>query len=312
MATVERVFRKKIRRRKKMTKGERLFAIFAWTFFILFSIVSVYPVLHIVAASFSGMYDLYYSGKAFLIPKRPTIQSYVEILFHRSNIRQAALITIGRTALGTAAGLLANAFLAYILSRKKFLFKSGLSLFWIFTMYATAGWVPMIVIFRHLHLLSSFWVYILPCMISAFHVLVIKTYMENIPDSLEESAQLEGAGHLKIFWSIVSPICKPMYATIAFFIAVQHWNSWFDSLLYNRMDYKLSTLQYELVKYMTATVSSPTSTNIHSPSDPAVNGITPQSISAVVCVLTILPVIILYPFLQKYFANGLRIRGIKD
>ncbi|MBR5937859.1 MAG: carbohydrate ABC transporter permease [Clostridiales bacterium] len=312
MATVEHVSKKKIRRRKKMTKGDRLFAIFAWTFFIFFSIVSVYPVLHIVAASFSGAYDLFYSGKAFLIPKRPTIQSYVEILFHRSNIRQAALITIGRTALGTAAGLLANAFLAYILSRKKFLFKSGLSLFWIFTMYATAGWVPMVILFKRLRLLSSFWVYILPGLISAFHVLVIKTYMGNIPDSLEESAQLEGAGHLKIFWSIVSPICKPVYATIAFFIAVQHWNSWFDALLYNRMCYKLSTLQYELVKYMTATVSAPTSTNIHSPTDPEVNGITPQSISAVVCVLTILPVIILYPFLQKYFANGLRIRGIKD
>ncbi len=313
MATVERISKKKIRRRKKMTKGDRIFSVFVWGFFILVSLLIVYPLLHMIALSFSGKYDLAHSGGLYLIPGNPTLENYKEFLFNRINVPQAFLVTTARTVLGTITALLANAFLAYILSRKKFLFKSGLSLFWIFTMYAAAGYIPTIVLFMRLHLTNSFWVYIIPGMVSAFHVLVIKTYMENIPDSLEESAQLEGAGHLKIFWNIVSPICKPVYATIAFFIAVSHWNSWFDAFLFNRMAQKYTTLQFEIMKYLTSIFSAQTGTIsrnavvIEEVHRPAVQALIPAA-----CILTMLPVIILYPFFQKHFINGLRIRGVKD
>ena len=306
MATVERVSRKKIRCRKKMTRGERLFAGFAWAFLILCSIVAVYPVLHMIALSFSGDYDFVKSGGLYLIPAEPTIDNYTQVIFRWKNFRSGFLTTIERTVLGTAMALAANALLSYVLSRKKFLFKSQLSLFWLFTMYASAGMIPTIILYKKLGLLQTFWVYVIPGMVSAFHVMVMKTYMEQIPDSLEESAQIEGAGHLKIFWSVVSPICKPVYAAIALFIAVQQWNSWFDALLYNRYNDKLTTLQYEIAKWVASSYATQTGTV------EAVHANSPRLVVSAACVLTILPVIIIYPFFQKCFVTGLRIRGVKE
>ena len=216
----------------------------------------------------------------------------------------------------------ANAMLAYILSRKRFMFRSALYRFWVFTLAAPVALLPQFAIFRSMHLVQTFWVYIIPTLVSVFHVMVMKTYMEAIPDSLEESAQLDGAGYVKIFCSIVSPLCKPVYATIAFFIAVNQWNSWFDAMLYNRMLTKYTTLQYELMKYLTQNAvasSSSISTAESSAASSQIIGTysyenrpTPKTLAAAISVVTIIPVIALYPFFQRYFVSSLTIRGIKD
>ena len=134
--------------------------------------------------------------------------------------------------------------------------------------------------------------------------------MKGIPDSLEEAAKLDGAGYVRIFWSIISPVCMPVYAAIALFIATVQWNSWFDAMIYNKFMPQYTTLQYEIMKYTFYTMHIRSETNtIHKPEPLPV---TPRTLRSALAVVSMLPLLILYPFLQKYFVSGLTIRGVKD
>ena len=141
-------------------------------------------------------------------------------------------------------------------------------------------------------------------------MLIMKNYFQStIPDSLEESAQLDGAGYTTIFLKIYSPLCKPVYATVALFVAVGQWNSWFDAMLYNRMNTKLTTLQYELMKLLSAVTNQGGSAETLKN---AVGAVTPTSVRAAATIITMLPIICIYPFLQKYFVTGLTLGGVKE
>ena len=133
--------------------------------------------------------------------------------------------------------------------------------------------------------------------------------MAGLPDSLEESAQLDGAGYMTVFIKIISPLCKPVYATIALFVAVYQWNSWFDAMLYNRMSDRFTTLQYELMKLLSTVMQQSGSAEA---AKNVVNAVTPNSVRAAATILTMLPIICLYPFLQRYFVTGLTIGGVKE
>ncbi len=300
-----------LERKKKMAKEDLIFTIFNTAFLVLFAVVTLYPVLNTLAYSFNEGNDAVRGG-IHLLPRRWSLRNYEEILFERPGIRVGAKITVLRTIIGTLTSLAANALLSFILSRKKFLFKSSLSLFWVITMYASGGLIPTLILFRYLHLTSSFWVYVIPGMVSAFNIMVLRTYMAAIPDSLEEAAQLEGAGYMRIFVSIVTPLCKPVYATIALFVAVYHWNSWFDAMLYNRFDPQYTTLQYELRKLLDSVSATTGQTSGTAVTEAAANTITPITVRAAATIATMAPIIALYPFLQRYFVTGLTIGGVKE
>lgn len=176
-------------------------------------------------------------------------------------------------------------------------------------MYVNGGMIPIFLLYKNLSLTGSFWVYIIPGMISAFNMLVLRTYMLGLPDSLEESAQLDGAGYMTIFLRIISPLCKPVYATIVVFVAVGQWNSWFDAMLYNRMKTEYTTLQYELMKLLSSVMQQGGSADTMKN---AANAITPNSIRAAATIVTMLPIICVYPFLQRYFVTGLTLGGVKE
>ena len=309
MASLENIASTKIKIRKKKTPSDIVFDVIVYAVLILFAAVVLYPVINMLAYSFSDGRDAIY-GRIHLLPHVWSTKSYESVLFERESIRNGAVTTIARTLIGTAIGVVANAFLAFILSRKKFIFKKGLSLFWIITIYAQAGIIPTLCLYRKLHLDNSFWVYIIPGIISGIYVLVMRTYMKGIPDSLEEAAKLDGAGYVRIFWSIISPICMPVYAAIALFIATAQWNSWFDAMIYNRFSPQYTTLQYELMKYFNYLVSSRTLPGtIHRQESYPFR---PRTLRSALAVITMLPLFIIYPFLQKYFVSGLTIRGVKD
>jgi putative aldouronate transport system permease protein len=309
MASLENVSREKIRIRKRKAKSETVVDVIISVVLILFAIVVLYPLINTVAYSFSDGKDAIYGG-IHLLPRVWSLESYKELLTNRISIRNGAIVTIARTLIGAAVGVIANAFLAFILSRKKFIYSSALSLFWVITIYAQAGLIPVLCLYRRLHLTQSFWVYIVPGIISGIYVLVMRTYMKSIPDSLEEAAKLDGAGYIRIFWSIISPICMPVYAAIALFIATTQWNSWFDAMIYNRFSPKYTTLQYEMLKYFTYVVSARTDVNsIHGPQELPIS---PRTIRSALAIISMLPLLIIYPFLQKYFVSGLTIRGVKD
>ena len=297
----------KRKKRKKTSIANKIFVICNTTFMILFVIITLYPVLNTLALSFNDGTDALRGG-IYLWPRRWSLKNYITVM-QKDNLIRGAFITVMRTIVGTALSLFTNAILAFIVSRKRFLFKKQLSLFWVITMYVNGGLIPTFLLYKDLGMINSFSVYVIPGMISAFNMLVIRTYMNGISDSLEESAQLDGAGYLTIFTRIISPLCKPVYATIALFVAVWQWNSWFDAMLYNRMSDKLTTLQYELMKLLTSIMNQASSVE---GMRNAAGSVTPASVRSAATIVTMLPIVCLYPFLQRYFVTGMTLGGVKE
>ncbi len=293
--------------KKKKRAANAAFIIINTTVLIIFCIVTLYPILNTLAVSLNDGMDAVRGG-IYLLPRKFTWQNYYTVIT-KDNIPTAIKISVARTVLGTFLSMFVTALIAYVLSRKEFLFGRQVSLFYVLTMYVSGGLVPTMLLYKGLGLTNNFWVYIIPGMVSAFNIIVIRTYMNGLPDSFVESAQVDGAGHLKIFFRIILPLCKPVLATVALFIAVGQWNSWFDAMLYNYNRPDLTTLQYELMKLLTSVSQQQgsASTMKH-----AASQVTPVSIRSATAIFTALPIVCLYPFLQRYFISGMMIGGVKE
>ena len=291
----------------KRSVGDKIFVVCNIIFMFLFVLITIYPILNTLAISFNDGIDAV-KGGIHIFPRKFSLNNYRSV-FAMRNLTTGLFISVARTVLGTLIGLLFNAILAFLVSRRRFLLKKSLTAFWVVTMYVNGGMIPVLLLYKNLKLTSTFWVYIIPGIISAFNMLVMRTFMEGIPDSLEEAAQIDGAGYGTIFIKILSPLCKPMYATIALFIAVGHWNSWFDTMLYNRLSTEYTTLQYELMKLLSSVTSQSSKSDPNS-GDGA--NIQPVSVRAAASIVTMAPIVCLYPFLQKYFVSGLTIGGVKE
>ena len=292
----------------KSSAMDKVFVACNTIFLVLFVIITLYPVLNTVAISFNDGIDAVRGG-IHLWPRIFTLSNYKTVL-NQQNIITGAVVSVARTVLGTIFALVTNALLAYVVSRKRFLFRSQLSLFWVITMYVNGGMIPTLILYRNLNLTNSFWVYVIPGMISAFNVLVMRTFMEGLPSALEESAMIDGANDFTIFTRIISPLCKPVYATVALFVAVGHWNSWFDAMLYNRMNAEYTTLQYELMKLLSSVMQQ--SGSATTGGNTAAAAVTPITVRAAATVVAMLPIILLYPFLQRYFVSGMTIGSVKE
>lgn len=292
----------------KSTTEDKIFTVINTIIMVLFVIITLYPVLNTLAVAFNDGTDSLRGG-IHIWPRVWTLKNFTTVL-HKENLLTGAKISVARTVIGTALSVFLNAVLAFIISRKEFIFRRSLSLFWVITMYVNGGLIPVFLLYKTLGLTNSFWVYVIPGAISCFNMLVIRTYINNsIPNSLVESAQIDGAGYTTIFLKIISPLCKPVYATVALFAAVGQWNSWFDAMLYNRMSDKYTTLQYELMKLLSSVTNQGTSAEAMKN---AAGAVTPTSVRAAATILTMLPIICLYPFLQRYFVAGLTLGGVKE
>ena len=206
----------------KRSVGDRIFVVCNIIFMFLFVLITIYPILNTLAISFNDGIDAV-KGGIHIFPRKFSTNNY-RTVFGMKNLTTGLIISVARTILGTLFGVLASAILAFLVSRKRFLLKKPLTVFWVVTMYVNGGMIPVLLLYKTLHLTSTFWVYVIPGMVGAFNMLVMRTFMEGIPDSLEEAAQIDGAGYATIFIKILSPLCKPMYATVALFIAVGQWN----------------------------------------------------------------------------------------
>ncbi len=295
-------------RKIKSTTSDKVFTVFNTIIMVLFVVITLYPVLNTLAVAFNDGTDALRGG-IHIWPRMWTMNNFTTVL-QKENLLTGAKISVLRTVLGTLLSLFLNAVLAFIISRKEFVFQRSLSLFWVITMYVNGGLIPVFLLYKALGLTNSFWVYVIPGAISCYNMLVIRTYMNNsIPNSLVESAQIDGAGYTTIFVKIISPLCKPVYATVALFCAVGQWNSWFDAMLYNRMSDKYTTLQYELMKLLSSVTNQGTSAEAMKN---AAGAVTPTSVRAAATILTMLPIVCLYPFLQKYFVQGLTLGSVKE
>ncbi len=297
-------------KKQKTSFLDKVFVVCNSLFMIAFVVITLYPVLNTLAISFNDGIDAVRGG-IYLWPRMFTWKNYQTVLGIQ-NMITGAKITVLRTVLGTALALVLNALLAYVISRKRFLFKRELSLFWVVTMYVNGGLIPVFLLYRNLHLTGTFWVYIIPGAISAWNMLVLRTFMMGLPDSLEESAQLDGAGYWTIFVKIISPLCKPVYATVVLFVAVGQWNSWFDAMIYNRMKSEYTTLQYELMKLLSSVMQQSGNAANAAAAGASAATVTPVTVRSAATIATMLPIVCLYPFLQRYFVTGLTIGGVKE
>ena len=244
----------------RRTKGDIIFDTINTIFMVIFTIIILYPLLNMVAVSFNDGLDAL-KGGIYLWPRIFTTKNYSTVLSMK-NMGNAVRTSVLRTVIGTLSATFVTALLAYILSRKDFLFKKSLSLLYVVTMYVNGGLIPVFLVYKSLGLTNNFLVYVLPGMVPAFSMLVLRTYMNGLPDSLAESAMIDGAGHFTIFFRIILPLCMPVIATVALFTAVGQWNSWFDVMIYNRMSDNLTTLQYELMKLLSSVTNQKSNSEV--------------------------------------------------
>ena len=292
---------------KKYSRTDSVILGIGFTILGLFVLSIAIPIVYVVLASFMDPNVLNNQGLSFKI-KDWTLDAYRRVLENAMIWRgflNSFLYSLAFTVISVFVTLLA----AYPLSKKEFVGRKIFNIIFLITMFFGGGMIPTFLLYKQLGLTNSFGVYVIPGMVSAFNMLVIRTYMNGISDSLEESAQLDGAGYTTIFLKIYSPLCKPVYATVALFVAVGQWNSWFDAMLYNRMNSNLTTLQYELMKLLSSVTNQGTSVEAMKN---AAGSVTPTSVRAAATIITMLPIICIYPFLQKYFVAGLTLGGVKE
>jgi putative aldouronate transport system permease protein len=300
------------KRHKKISIKNFFYSLIIGLILTGFVILTIYPIINTIAISFNEALDAVRGGIYFW-PRKWTLNNYNTVL-HKESITTGLYVSVLRTAIGTITHLATTAMLAFVLSRKNFIFAKQISFLYVLTMYVNGGLIPGFLLNRGLGFMNSFWVYIIPGMVAAFNMLVIRTYMNGLPDSLEESAMIDGAGYFTVFTRIIVPLCKPVFATVALFIAVGQWNSWFDTMLFNRLNEDLTTLQYELMKLLSSVSQLSGDANISAQTSTATGStqVTTTSIRSAATILTCLPIVALYPFLQRYFVSGLTIGGVKE
>lgn len=273
-------------------------------------VVTLYPFLNVLAISLNDAVDTA-KGGLHIWPRKFTLANYMEVFSRNKQLLRAFVNSVLRTVIGTGLGLMSSTMLAYTLSRKDFIFRKSISRLLVLTMYVSGGLIPSYMLIRKLGLINNFWVYIIPSLLNAYNVIVIRSFIEDIPDSIEESARIDGASDFTIFYKIILPLSIPVLATVALFIAVGQWNSWFDTYLYARNNPKLTTLQYELMKILD---NANAQGNQLDPNNPLLQQAktTPESIKMAITVIATVPIIVTYPFLQKYFVSGLTLGAVKE
>lgn len=297
-------------KKRKLSTTDKVFYAVTYTIFVLIAFICIYPFYYLVINTISRN-DYVDLGLVMYKPVGFHLNNYINI-FKLDNVMNSAFISVSRTILGTALTLITTAILGYLFTKEHMKHRRLLYRMTIVTMYFSAGMIPVYMNIRMLGLLNNYWVYIIPGLIRVYNMVLVKTFIESLPASLEESAQIDGAGYVRRFISIVFPLSKPILATVGLFSAVSAWNSYMDTLLYIT-DSKLYTLQFTLYEYLnqaTAIASSINSMTDMSMLDRATQ-ISTTSVRNTMAIVTIIPIICVYPFIQRYYAQGMMIGAVK-
>jgi putative aldouronate transport system permease protein len=294
--------------RKKINWQDSIFEIILVVLCLFVIVVTLYPMLNVVAISFNDSMDSMRGGIK-IWPRVFSVKPY-ESIFSQKNFIHASMISVLRTLIGIATSVPIMVMVAYVLSRKEYMLRKITTSLMVFTMYISAGIIPVYFLMRNLGLVNSFWVYIIPPLAQAYFIIITRTYISSLPDSIMESAKIDGADHLTIIFKIIFPLVKPVVATLVLFVAVSQWNNWYDTFIYNSSNADLSTLQYELKKILASATAQGDANSMGN--SQGGNIMTPLSIRAAMTVVVSVPIMIVYPFLQKYFVGGLVVGGVKE
>ena len=274
-------------------------------------IVTLYPFWNILVLTLNDPVDTIRGG-IYLWPRLFTLNN-LKVIFSMEQLARAFGNSVLRTVIGAVFSVASITTLAYVMSRKDFVFHKTLQRIFIITMYVNGGLIPYYFVIKALGLRNSFLVYIIPMLLQPFYIFVTRSYLDGLPGSLQESAKIDGANDLYIFIKIIMPLSKPIISTILLFVAVDQWNAWFDTFIFVS-DKKLTTLQYELVKILSqSTASIKSYEDLRSKISGGSSIVTtPESIRMAITVVATLPILLVYPFVQKYFIHGLTLGAVKE
>lgn len=290
---------------KKESISRKAFNVLNVLFFLLIILICLYPLWYILIQSLS---DGANATHALLLPVNFTLENYRMILGHQ-DLGHALLISVLRTVIGTTLTVFGCMLLGYLFTKEDMPFRKFLYRMLTITMYVSGGLIPTYLVYKAYGINNTFWVYLLPAVIDAYYVILVKTFVESLPSAVEESAMLDGAGVLTIFLKIIMPMSLPIIATIAIYASVAQWNSWFDNHLYCINNENLETLQYLLYKYMREAQHIAQEMREKNPTMGV--KITPRGVRMTITMITIIPILLVYPFMQRYLEKGLLIGAVK-
>lgn len=273
-------------------------------FFVALIFITLYPFLNVLAISLNDPMDTMRNIN-FIIPRKFTFSNYTYV-FTENNLIQPFIMSVVRTVVGAGLGVICTAMIGYVLSRKDFYFNKLFTVIFVITMYVSGGMVPeYLLLTRTLGMGNTFAVYIVPGLVWVYNIILVRSFIDGLPMALQEAGKLDGANDFKIWYKIILPLCKPVLATVALFVAVGQWNSFMDTYLYAR---DLPTLQYVLYEIME---SASIQIDPHAVNQTA-STVSPLSVRMAITIIATVPIIIVYPFLQKYFVGGMTVGAVKD
>ena len=290
----------------KQSVGEKIFGVFNVIFLAVIAILCLYPFLYTVSISLSSAAEASRDG-LHLFPREISLTSYKMVLSD-PNIVNGYINSIIRTVLGTFLTVTASCIAAYPLARREMPHRALITFIIVFTMLFGGGMVPGYLLIKNLGFINTIWALVIPGMLGAFNIIIVKNFFQSLPESLIESARMDGAGEWRILFQIYIPLSKPVLATVALWSAVGHWNAWFDALLYITDDRK-QVLQTFLQRIV---IESGTQMMELGITDTSVLQFTGETIKAATIIVSILPIICVYPFVQKYFVKGIMLGGVKE
>ena len=301
--------REEKRIKMKQSMGSRIFDVCNVIFMIAFCITIFVPFWDVVVRSFSRAQDISYMH-INLFPKVWTLDAY-KYCFQDNEIITAFIVSVLRTILGTAVHAIVCCMAAYSLTRTEMPFRKFITAVLLIPMFFSAGMIPAYLNMKRLGLLNNFLVYVLPSGFSIYNTIIIRNYFFSIDKGMEEAASIDGEKKTKIFTSIIMPLSKPVIATVALWQMVGQWNAWFDNMMYCRRTANLTTLQYLLRRMLDSLTASTTTATSGVEAIGALVDTNPDTIKAATTILVVLPIVLIYPFLQKYFVKGIMVGAVK-
>ncbi|MBO7743200.1 carbohydrate ABC transporter permease [Paenibacillus sp. MWE-103] len=291
---------------------DKFISVVIYTLFSLFALLCVYPFYSIIINTISAN-DISAKGEVVFFPKHIHFQNYVDV-FKIPGLGTAALVSLGRTVIGTTLTVGASAFLGFMFSQEDMWGRKFWYRFTVITMFFNAGIIPWYLTMRSLHLTNNFLAYILPTIVAPFFIILVKTFVESLPKELQQAASIDGAGIMTLFFKIMLPISKPILATVAIFAAVDQWNSFQDTLLLVT-DNKLYSLQFILYNYINQASSLSTMVNLQNAGSTTMASLatkqTTTSIRMTVTIIVVAPILLIYPIFQRFFVKGIMIGAVK-
>ena len=309
----EKKYYKTHKKKQKFTVGDVIFNILNYAFFGIFTLSCIFPFYYLFINTISDN-SLVRIGAINFIPKGLHLQNYMSLL-GAEEILDAFVVSASRTLIGTSLMVVVSALAGYLMTKQEMWHRKVWYRFLVITMYFNAGLVPTYLNFLMLGLTENYLVYIIPAIVQPYNIILVKTYIESIPAELEESAFIDGASHMKIFRNIIWPLSKPILATIAIFGAVGHWNSFMDSILYMSGTPELQTLQHRLYIYLNQTTSLANFMQNGVSSSQAASAMASvmdaKTIKYTISMVTVIPILAVYPFMQRYFEKGIMLGAVK-